>query len=127
MPQMMTALYGGSGPTWQVREVPVPRPGPGQVLVRAHAVSLNNADVAVLDSSATQTNGQGQEYLAGYEFAGDVAEAGGWCRHVGRGHEPQFGPWIDLPMWPNLQQPATRRFRDQSLPLPTTWLRTSTQ
>jgi NADPH:quinone reductase-like Zn-dependent oxidoreductase len=67
---MMTALYGGAGPQWQAREVPVPQPGPGQVLVRAHAVSLNNADVQQLDSAADQA------YLAGYEFAGEVAAVG---------------------------------------------------
>ncbi len=26
----------------------------------------------------------------------DVAEPGMWCRHVGRGHQPQFSPWNDL-------------------------------
>ena len=54
------------------------------------------------------------------EGRSDFAEAGGWCRHVVRGHKPQFGPWNDLPMLHNLLQPATRRFRDQSLSLPTT-------
>ncbi len=50
----------------------------------------------------------------------DVAEAGGWCRHVGLGQKSRFGPWDDLPMRPNWQQPATRRFPHQSLPLPVT-------
>jgi hypothetical protein len=45
MPQSMTALFGGCGPDWQARQVPVPDPGPEQVLVRAHAVSVNNADI----------------------------------------------------------------------------------
>ncbi len=54
------------------------------------------------------------------EGRGDVDEAGEWCRLVGHGNEPQTGIWNDLHMPPNLQQPATRRFSDQSLPLPTT-------
>ena len=68
MPDTMTALFGGAGPTWQIRDVDVPRPGPGQVLLRVHAVSLNNADLGMLDST--------DEYLAGFEFAGEVAAIG---------------------------------------------------
>ncbi|MEU9951814.1 zinc-binding dehydrogenase, partial [Streptomyces sp. NPDC047939] len=75
MTAMMTALFGGTSPQWQSRVVPVPEPGPGQVLVRARAVSLNNADVQQLDSSASGT-GRRREYLAGYEFAGDIAATG---------------------------------------------------
>ncbi|MEV7108729.1 quinone oxidoreductase family protein [Streptomyces atroolivaceus] len=76
MTAMMTALFGGTTPQWQPREVPVPEPGPGQVLVRAHAVSLNNADVQQLDSSFDPDAGKKTEYLAGYEFAGDIAAIG---------------------------------------------------
>lgn len=64
----MTAWFGGSGPIWERREVDVPTPGPGQVLVRAEAWSLNNADLSALDGIET--------YLAGYELAGDVVSAG---------------------------------------------------
>ena len=46
MSATMTALFGGTGPDWEAREVAVPEAGPGQVLVRALAVALNNADAA---------------------------------------------------------------------------------
>ncbi|WP_326665342.1 quinone oxidoreductase family protein [Streptomyces sp. NBC_00385] len=76
MSAMMTALFGGTAPQWQSREVPVPEPGPGQVLVRARAVALNNADVQQLDGSPAPGTVRRQEYLAGYEFAGDIAATG---------------------------------------------------
>ncbi|MFH9612016.1 zinc-binding alcohol dehydrogenase family protein [Streptomyces sp. NPDC017448] len=76
MPETMTALFGGSGPHWTVRRVPVPQPGPGQILVRNRAVALNNADVSMLADADPTSGGTGKEYRAGYEFAGDVAAVG---------------------------------------------------
>ncbi|MDT2005398.1 zinc-binding dehydrogenase [Rhodococcus opacus] len=76
MSQMMTALLGGAGPDWEAREVAVPEPGPGQVLVRARAVALNNADVHMLADAFDPATGRGKEYVAGFEFAGEVAALG---------------------------------------------------
>ncbi|MER7016012.1 zinc-binding dehydrogenase [Saccharopolyspora sp. NPDC000359] len=76
MPATMTALVGGTGPGWEVREVPVPEAGPGQVLVRVRAAALNNADAAVLAAADPTSGGTGEEYRAGYEFAGEVAAVG---------------------------------------------------
>lgn len=70
----MTALFGGQGPDWVAREVPVPGPGPGQVLVRTHAVALNNADPQML--AEFDTPGSDNEYVAGYEFCGDITALG---------------------------------------------------
>lgn len=75
MPRTMTALFGGTGPDWEYREVPVPDPAPGQVLVRTEAVAFNNADTAMLDA-ADPANGTGKEYVAGFEFAGEIAAVG---------------------------------------------------
>lgn len=76
MPEMMTALFGGAGPDWEPREVPVPQAGPGQVLVRARAVALNNADASMLARADPTAGGTGKPYQAGFEFAGEVASAG---------------------------------------------------
>ncbi|MEK8142020.1 hypothetical protein NKH18_03385 [Streptomyces sp. M10(2022)] len=70
MPETMTALFGGTGPGWEPREVPVPQAGPGQVLVRARAVALNNADASMLAEADPTTGGTGKHYRAGFEFAG---------------------------------------------------------
>ena len=77
---------------------------------------INDTDIAITTSGFEADIFES----ALYEGPGDVAEAGWWCQHVGRCHKPQFGPWNDLAVWANMQQPATRRFRDESLPLPTT-------
>jgi len=76
MPQSMIALFGGFGPDLLGREVPVRKPGPTQVLVRARAVALNNVDPQMLAQAYDVSTGTGTEYLAGYEFAGDVVSVG---------------------------------------------------
>ncbi|MFJ8749999.1 zinc-binding alcohol dehydrogenase family protein [Streptomyces sp. NPDC102441] len=76
MPATMTALYGGAGPDWAPRQVHAPRPGPGQVVVRARAVALNNADASMLAAADPTAGGTGEEYQAGFEFAGEVTAVG---------------------------------------------------
>ncbi|MFG2536073.1 zinc-binding alcohol dehydrogenase family protein [Streptomyces sp. NPDC048511] len=76
MPTTMTALFGGTGPDWTPRQVPVPAPGPGQVVVRARAVALNNADASMLAAADPTAGGTGEEYQAGFEFAGEITAVG---------------------------------------------------
>ncbi|MFA3878611.1 zinc-binding alcohol dehydrogenase family protein [Streptomyces sp. MMCC 100] len=76
MSDTMSALLGGSGPDWELREVSVPTVGPGQVLVRARAAALNNGDAVALAAADPTAGGTGEAYTAGYEFAGDVAALG---------------------------------------------------
>ncbi|GGY54115.1 alcohol dehydrogenase catalytic domain-containing protein [Streptomyces anulatus] len=72
----MTALFSGVGPEWTTREVPVPEPGHGQIVVRAHAVALNNADASMLAAADPTSGGTGKQYQAGYQFAGEVTAVG---------------------------------------------------
>ncbi|WP_405689881.1 zinc-binding alcohol dehydrogenase family protein [Streptomyces sp. NBC_01185] len=76
MPETMTALFGGTGPDWAARRVPVPEPSPGQIVVRARATALNNADASMLAAADPASGGTGEEYQAGYEFAGEVTAVG---------------------------------------------------
>lgn len=76
MAETMTALFGGIGPDWTARQVPVPEPGNGQIVVRAHAVALNNADASMLAAADPTSGGTGKQYQAGYEFAGEVSAVG---------------------------------------------------
>ena len=66
----------------------MPVPGPGQVLVRARAVSLSNADVHPLADSSDPATGGGTEYLAGYEFAGEVTALDPGADNAARGVAP---------------------------------------
>jgi NADPH2:quinone reductase len=72
----MTALVGGAAPCWVARQWPVPEAGPGQILVRTRAVAVNNADLGALASAFDPHSGPGEEYVAGYEFAGEIAAVG---------------------------------------------------
>ncbi len=62
-------------------------------------MSIYDTDVAITTSGFVADIFE--QVLA--EGRSDVAEAGGWCQHVGRGHKPQFGKWNDLHVWPNMQ------------------------
>src|ERR1700744_404668 len=55
-------------------DVPVPRPGAGEVLIRVTAAGINFADVS--QAHGAFGNGPQPPYLAGFEAAGEVVAAG---------------------------------------------------
>jgi NADPH2:quinone reductase len=57
-----------------VADAPVPRPGPGEILVRVTAAGVNYLDVA--QSRGTFPDGPRPPYLAGIEGAGEVVAVG---------------------------------------------------
>jgi NADPH2:quinone reductase len=65
-----------------IREVPPPRPKPGEVLVRVRAAGLNRADL----NAAKAAGGHGRpENPIGLEWAGEVVEAGAETKGVKAG------------------------------------------
>lgn len=74
--ETMRALVSGRGPEWAVVEVPVPQPGPGQVLIRNRASATNNADLPMLAEADPTNGGHGGEFVAGFEYAGEIAALG---------------------------------------------------
>jgi NADPH:quinone reductase-like Zn-dependent oxidoreductase len=55
----------------EVRDIPTPAPGPGEVLIRVHAVALNPVDALYVEDPIAQ-----QEYrVVGTDFAGVVVGA----------------------------------------------------
>lgn len=82
MTDTMPALVGGRGPEWVLADVPVPQPGPGQVLIRNRASATNNADLPMLAEADPTNDGHGKEFIAGFEYAGEIAalgsDAGDW-------------------------------------------------
>lgn len=59
----------------ELRDVPTPRPGPDEVLVRVHAAGLNRAELAMAAGHAHGSHG-GAGTGIGLEWAGEVAEIG---------------------------------------------------
>ena len=58
-----------------VRDVDVPQPGPGEILVRVHATALNRADILQREGRYPPPEGAPPD-IPGLEFAGEVAGAG---------------------------------------------------
>ncbi len=58
-----------------IREIPTPRPGPGQVLVKLRAIGLNRADLGVAAGHRHGNQG-GPGAIPGIEGAGEVVEIG---------------------------------------------------
>jgi NADPH2:quinone reductase len=82
MTHTMRALIAGRGPEWVLDEVPIPEPGPGEVLIRNRAAAANNADLPMLAESDPTAGGHGDEFVAGFEYAGEIValgdDAGDW-------------------------------------------------
>ncbi|MFE6821716.1 zinc-binding dehydrogenase [Streptomyces sp. NPDC057690] len=76
MTTTMRALLGGAGPDWEIRDVEVPAPGPGQLLVRVRAAALNRADLYMLQGTYNPRARTSDLFTAGLEFAGEVVTVG---------------------------------------------------
>src|SRR5260221_9126397 len=73
------ARYGSSG-VIEVRDVPAPVPGPGEVLVRVHAATVNRTDCGELLHPTLirllTGAGRSRRNILGLDFAGTVAALG---------------------------------------------------
>lgn len=71
---MLAAVCPGVGQTWELREVPTPEPGPGEVLIRVHASGMCHNDVWVTDGTLPYP--PIEPTIVGHEPAGEVVEVG---------------------------------------------------
>jgi NADPH2:quinone reductase len=76
---MKAAVLGSSGV--EIADIPVPKPGPTQVLVKVRASGLNRADLIVASGRMHGPTG-GAGTVMGLEFAGEVAEVGAEVANV---------------------------------------------
>ncbi len=77
LPDTMTAIAidGKGGPEVLVaRQMPVPLPGPGQLLIKVHAAGINRPDV--LQRQGLYPAPKGHSEIPGLEVAGEIAAAG---------------------------------------------------
>jgi len=70
---MRAMIITGNG--LELRDIPTPRPGPDEVLVRVHAAGLNRAELAMAAGQAHGSHG-GAGAGIGLEWSGEVAEVG---------------------------------------------------
>ena len=73
----MVIVLGEKGGTLELRDLPCPEPGPGELLVRVKAVGLNRADTYQLKGTyQTEKTSGGPLAIAGLEAVGEVAGMG---------------------------------------------------
>lgn len=68
-----------------VRDVPEPQPGPGELLVRVRASSLNAVDLAIVGGSSMDTGKHHFPMVLGRDFAGIVEGLGDGAKHFAVG------------------------------------------
>ncbi len=71
---MRAAVIAQAGSPWELREVSMPSPGPGEVLIRVHASGLCHNDVYV--SRGVLPFPRFDPVIVGHEPAGEVVEVG---------------------------------------------------
>lgn len=93
-PQLMKAVqYREIGAAPEVVEVPVPTPGPGEVLLKVTAAGVCHSDVAVMSMSADQLRFP-LPLTLGHEGVGTVAALGDGVSTVEVGESVAvYGPW----------------------------------
>jgi propanol-preferring alcohol dehydrogenase len=72
-PKMRAMVLEAAGRPLQAREVPVPRPGPDQVLIRVHACGVCRTDLHIVDGELTEPK---LPLILGHEIVGTVAAMG---------------------------------------------------
>jgi D-arabinose 1-dehydrogenase-like Zn-dependent alcohol dehydrogenase len=71
---MLASVCPGVGQAWELREVPTPVPGPGEVLIRVRASGICHNDVWVTDGTLPYP--AIEPAIVGHEPAGEVVEVG---------------------------------------------------
>lgn len=90
---MKAVQYRKVGQAPEVVEVPVPEPGPGQVLLRVTAAGLCHSDLAVMGWPEEQFP-YPLPMTLGHEGVGEVAAVGSGVTEVAEGDEVAvYGPW----------------------------------
>lgn len=76
VPERMRALILDGPERFHLGEVPVPRPGPYEVLCRVHAVAICGTDVHIIEGRHPGQWPREYPFIAGHEWSGEVVEAG---------------------------------------------------
>jgi threonine dehydrogenase-like Zn-dependent dehydrogenase len=81
LPESMRAAYLPGNSTVEMREVPVPEPGHGEVLLRVKASTICGSDIRAIYHEHLGKGPEGyQGVIAGHEPCGQIVEVGPGCR-----------------------------------------------
>lgn len=69
-------LVSPNGPTIEVRSAPVPTPGPGELLIKTHAVAINPVDAVKQSMGNMMFEWLTYPLILGYDVAGEVIKTG---------------------------------------------------
>lgn len=76
IPEKMKAMVLTGAGTWEIQEVPVPEPGPEEVLCRIGGVAICGSDPEIIHGGLAGTWPPSYPFIAGHEWAGRVVAAG---------------------------------------------------
>ena len=77
MAQLMDALVKPvAGPGLELRQVPVPEPGPGEVLIKIHKTAICGTDVHIYNWDPWAREHIKPPMVIGHEYVGEVAKLG---------------------------------------------------
>ncbi len=75
--QMMDAIVKpAAAPGLELRKVPVPTPGPGEVLIRVHKTAICGTDVHIYDWNQWSADHVKAPMVIGHEYVGEIAQLG---------------------------------------------------
>ena len=86
--RMMDAIVKpAAAPGLELRQVPVPVPGPGEVLIKIHKTAICGTDVHIYDWNEWSAQHVKPPMVIGHEYVGEIAEMGpGACGHCRNCH-----------------------------------------
>jgi NADPH:quinone reductase-like Zn-dependent oxidoreductase len=87
MRAMRLANTSTGKPQFTAAEVPQPKPGPGEVLVRVHAAGVTATEVVWQPTTHTKDGGPRANAILAHEFSGTIAATGADVRDFRVGHE----------------------------------------
>lgn len=76
IPEKMKAMVLTGAGTWEIQEVPVPKPGPEEVLCRIGGVAICGSDPEIIHGGLAGTWPPSYPFIAGHEWAGRVVALG---------------------------------------------------
>ena len=83
MPETMQALRRPGADRFEIREVPVPIPGPNEVLARVRAVSICGTDAHLIHGDYPGFWPPAFPFIPGHEWAGEIAALGPGAERYG--------------------------------------------